>query len=80
MVKRWSIIYAEGEEREPKLERWHESPQAALSWCERNDVPPEVVRITEWDSNDEDEILGTVSLETFVQEENRDALSILELV
>lgn len=80
MRKRWSIVYAEGEEREPKLERWHENPQAALAWCEKNDVPPEVVRVTEWDSNDDDEILGTVSLETFVYEENRNALSISELV
>lgn len=80
MGKRWSITYAEGEERDPKLERWHENPQIALAWCEKHDVPPEVVRITEWDSNDENEILGTVSLEAFMHKENEGALSILELV
>lgn len=76
-MKRFSITYLEGEDREPKLERWHTSPMRALEWCRDRKIPVEVVSITEWDSNDEEEILGSINLSAFV--DNPYALSIEEV-
>ncbi len=76
-MKRFSIAYLEGEDREPKLERWHTSPMRALEWCRDRKIPVEVVSITEWDSNDEEEILGSINLSAFV--DNPYALSIEEV-
>lgn len=76
-MKRFSITYLEGEEREPTLERWHSSPMRALEWCRDRSIPVEVVSITEWDSDDGEEILGIINLSAFV--DNPYALSIEEV-
>lgn len=75
-MKRWSIHYHEGRELQYRLERWHASPHSAITWCERRSIPIETIRITEWDDETSETIIGTMDLAHFQKEANRYAVNI----
>jgi hypothetical protein len=72
------LSYLDVEEREPKLQRDHNTLQGEIAWCHNAGVPFEIMRVTEFD--DEDEIVGSINMEVFLYPENEKCESVTEVL
>lgn len=67
-MKRFSIEYYEGEELKKELVKDFHSVQLAGQWCNNYSIPRSIIRITEWDIENNDscgipEIIGSCNLD-----------------